>query len=89
MSTKIASLLALAGLASGQQALPDPIYGLEFGFCPIKPKLYGTGFKSAQMEGNWYVIQTDKYGSAKDQDCTTYTIYDQENAWFPTFDFRV
>ena len=75
--SKIASLLALAGLAQADaQFAPDPVYGMEIGFCPIAPANVGNYFDAARMEGHWYVIQVDKWGTAKAQDCLTYTIID-------------
>ena len=55
--SKIASLLALAGLTQAEsQFLPDSIYGLELGFCPAAPDKVGPLFDSALMEGHWYVV---------------------------------
>ena len=63
--SKIASLLAILGIVSADSQFdPEPINGLEAGFCPIAPKTQGDSFEPDKMEGHWYVIQIDKWGAA-------------------------
>jgi hypothetical protein len=87
--SKLASLLALVGLAcADSQFAPDPVYGMELGFCPVAPPTVGNNFDSARMEGHWYVVQVDKWGTAKAQDCLTFSIVDTENKLYPIWNFK-
>ena len=49
---QIHTLLALFGLSRGQQADPEPVWGLEFGFCPI-----GDDLKSHETVKNFDQIR--------------------------------
>ena len=57
MSKLFYSTLALI---AGTAAQDPTLFGLEFGFCPIRPEPVGN-FEAKRYQGTWYEVKRDKY----------------------------
>ena len=81
MSFKIVAtvMAGLMSLSQAQEATPDPIFGLEFGFCPVGDDLAihdtMTSFDPIRMQGNWYVVYRDKYQIRHEEECLVYSFF--------------